>query len=102
MNGLAIGSCAASPGSIPRGYPPDRGWQRRLRLAGRELVVRRSPCSGPTALAAAIRTRVQAGTNPIPTTVFFYRFNPEAMDPQTRDLLLDTLAEQPSHLQYQQ
>ncbi|WP_349963026.1 hypothetical protein [Rhizobium sp. ZPR3] len=47
----------------------------------------------PTALAAAIRTRVQSGDKPDTDTVFYYRFNPEAMDPQTLDLLLDTLAE---------
>jgi hypothetical protein len=47
----------------------------------------------PTALAAAIRTRIQAGDKPDTDTVFYYRFNPEAMDPQTLDFLLDTLAE---------
>jgi hypothetical protein len=47
----------------------------------------------PTALGAAIRTRVLAGDKPDTDAVFYYRFNPEAMDPQTLHLLLDTLAE---------
>ena len=47
----------------------------------------------PQGLAAAIRTRTERSDNPLTDIVLYYRFNPEAMDPQTLEIVLDHFAD---------
>lgn len=46
----------------------------------------------PQGLVAAIRTRSERSENPLTGIVLYYRFNPEAMDPQTLEIVLDHFA----------
>ncbi|WP_157136845.1 hypothetical protein [Sphingomonas sp. PAMC 26617] len=47
----------------------------------------------PSGLANAIRTRSHAGNDPVTDIALYYRFNPEAMDLQTLNEMLDAFAE---------
>jgi hypothetical protein len=49
--------------------------------------------ANPAGLATAIRARAQSGDDPVTDVVLYYRFNPEATDPQTLAELLDAFAE---------
>ena len=47
----------------------------------------------PDGLAAAIRKRAGTGDDPLTDIILYYRFNPEAIDAQTLDEVLDVFAE---------
>jgi hypothetical protein len=47
----------------------------------------------PDGLAAAIRTRSRTNDDPLTDIILYYRFNPEAMDAQTLDEVLDAFTE---------
>lgn len=47
----------------------------------------------PAGLASAIRTRAHAGDDPVTDIVLYYRFNPEAMDAQTLNVMLDAFTD---------
>ena len=51
----------------------------------------------PDGLAAAIRTRAGNGDDPLTDIILYYRFNPESMDTQTLNELLDAFAEKLRH-----